>query len=153
MKSIRLLRSLKLVRIFHASRLFRRLEVSMSFTYRRISVYKWFLLLLLITHWLACLWAFSLVFSDEGIPQWVDAFDGLEENVDVKTQDSVWKLYAASLYFTSYTITSVGYGDITPANIVERIVCIILLMSAGVSWACVLGQVCGILGNMGQKEQ
>ena len=65
----------------------------------------------------------------------------------------VRSLYCASLYFTVYTITSVGYGDIGPQNILERIICTFMVMSAGVSWACVLGQVCGIIGTMGKHEQ
>merc|ERR1719428_1548137 len=126
----------------------------MSITYKRMQIFKFFAMLLLITHWLSCLWAFSLVFADgDDTPRWVDAFDELEENVAVKTRDTVWKLYAASLYFTSYTITSVGYGDIGPQNIVERLVCTFLIMTAGVSWACVLAQVCGVLGDMGKREQ
>merc|ERR1719313_482604 len=87
------------------------------------------------------------------IPQWVDGFDDLETNVAEKTRDTLWKLYTASLYFVTYTVTTVGYGDISPVNIVERMVCIIILVTAGVSWSYVLGQVCGILGNMGKYEQ
>merc|ERR1719428_2589628 len=126
----------------------------MSITYKRMQIFKFFAMLLLITHWLSCLWAFSLVFADgDDTPRWIDAVEALEENVAVKTRDSVWKLYAASLYFTSYTITSVGYGDIGPQNIVERSVCIVLIVIAGVSWAYVLGQVCGIIGSMDKHEQ
>merc|ERR1719399_1690427 len=88
----------------------------------------------------------------EEIPQWVDSFDDLETNVAEKTRDTLWKLYTASLYFVSYTVTTVGYGDIGPVNIVERVVCIIIIVTSGVSWSYVLGQVCGIIGNMGKHE-
>merc|ERR1719327_2444863 len=87
------------------------------------------------------------------VPQWVDAFDELEMHVAQKTRDTVWKLYTASLYFVSYTVTTVGYGDIGPVNIVERVVCIIIIVTAGVSWSYVLGQVCGIIGNMGKQDK
>merc|ERR1719399_2779518 len=89
----------------------------------------------------------------EDIPQWVDSFDELETNVAAKTRDTLWKLYTASLYFVCYTVTTVGYGDIGPVNIVERVVCIIIIVTAGVSWSYVLGEVCGIIGSMGKYEQ
>merc|ERR1719188_1467587 len=101
------------------------------------------------------MWALSLVLVDEGsgVPRWVDAFDDAERNVSAKTKDTTWKLYLACVYFTSYTLTSVGYGDIGPVNIVERIVCTIMIVISGTSWAVVLGQVCGILASMNMDEQ
>ena len=50
-------------------------------------------------------------------------------------------------------MTSVGFGDIGPKNIVERIVCIAMILVSGISWAMVLGQVCGIVGGMNVDEQ
>merc|ERR1719183_1524542 len=94
----------------------------------------------------------SFVDEDEGIPRWVDGFAELETNVEVTTKDSAWKLYVASLYFVTYTITSVGYGDIGPKNIIERVVCIVMIFACGIAWAYVLGQVCGIVGNMDVHE-
>jgi len=73
--------------------------------------------------------------------------------VSVKTKDSAWKLYVVCLYFTSYTITSVGYGDIGPQNTVETIVCTIMIIVSGVSWAVVLGEVSGIVANMDSDEK
>merc|ERR1711920_706453 len=78
---------------------------------------------------------------------------GMEENVDEKTRDTPWKLYVASVYFTSYTLTSVGYGDIGPVNIVERLTCTLMLVISGTSWAVVLGQVCGIVATMNADEK
>lgn len=154
-KTIRLLRLLKLARMMKASRLFRRLEMRMSITYQRLALLKFFIILMLITHWMANLWALTLalVDDDEGVPRWVDSFDILEENVEVKTKESLWKLYVTCLYFTSYTITSVGYGDIGPANITERIVCTLMIFVSGITWALLIAQVCSIVGSMDAEEQ
>ena len=43
------------------------------------------------------------------------------------------KLYCTSLYFTLTAITTVGYGDITTTNGLERVVCTVL-MFVGVSY-------------------
>lgn len=151
-KVIRLLRLLKLMRVLKASRVFRRLEVNLSFRYQKLALCKFIVMMLLICHWLACLWAMTLQFVEDDTPRWIDSFEDMEVNIEHKTKDTWWKLYVASLYFTSYTITSVGYGDIGPQNILERFVCIFLIVTAGVSWAYVLGEACGIIGSMGQKE-
>eukprot|EP00401_Gymnodinium_catenatum_P064314 CAMPEP_0117475068 /NCGR_PEP_ID=MMETSP0784-20121206/9605_1 /TAXON_ID=39447 /ORGANISM="" /LENGTH=674 /DNA_ID=CAMNT_0005269305 /DNA_START=56 /DNA_END=2080 /DNA_ORIENTATION=+ len=154
-KTVRLLRLLKLARVLRACRVFYRLEVRVSITYQRMALAKFFTALALITHWMACIWALTLVLVDEGegVPRWVDALSDMEADVEVKTRDSMWKLYVTCLYFTGYTITSVGYGDIGPQNILERVVCTLMIFVSGVSWAMVLGQVCGIVGNMDSGEQ
>lgn len=154
-KILRLLRLMKLLRTMRASRLLHRFEIHMSITYRQLALIQFFIMLLVITHWLANLWALSLELVDEdaGLPRWVDAFDEMEANVEDKTKDTAWKLYISSVYFTSYTLTSVGYGDIGPQNIVERIVCTIMIVISGMSWAIVLGQVCGIMASMNMDEQ
>lgn len=155
LKIVRLMRLLKLVRMLKAKRVFRRLEVRMSVTYQRLALVKFFVLLMLVTHWMANLWALTLMLvdEDEGLPRWVDSITELEDNVKVKTKDSAWKLYITCFYFTSYTITSVGYGDIGPANILERIVCTFMIFASGISWALVLAQVTSIIGHMDSEEQ
>jgi len=129
--------------------------VRMSVTYQRLALVKFFVLLMLVTHWMANLWALTLMLVDEeeGLPRWIDTITNLEDNVIVKTKDSAWKLYITCFYFTSYTITSVGYGDIGPANILERIVCTFMIFASGISWALVLAQVTSIIGHMDSEEQ
>mmetsp|Transcript_38785 Transcript_38785/g.97481 ORF Transcript_38785/g.97481 Transcript_38785/m.97481 type:complete len:724 (-) Transcript_38785:32-2203(-) len=154
-KIIRLLRLLKLARVLRASRVIRRVEVSSSISYGRLDLFKFFAYLLMITHWLANLWALTLVLVEEGdnVPRWIDGIDAMEQKLVNKTKDTPWKLYLTCLYFTSYTITSVGYGDIGPMNIVEIFVATFMIVVSGISWAIVLGQVCGIVANMNPYEQ
>eukprot|EP00927_Polykrikos_kofoidii_P084476 TRINITY_DN8905_c0_g2_i1.p1 TRINITY_DN8905_c0_g2~~TRINITY_DN8905_c0_g2_i1.p1 ORF type:complete len:653 (-),score=96.70 TRINITY_DN8905_c0_g2_i1:138-2096(-) len=153
-KVIRLLRLIKLVRVCKATKALRRLEVVTSITYQKMALLQFFALLAMISHWLACCWALTLSFSgDDGVPRWIDSLTALESDVAVMTKDSPVKLYVAALYFTSYTITSVGYGDIGPQNDLERIVCTVMIYVCGISWAYVLGQVCGIVGNLDADEQ
>eukprot|EP00449_Zooxanthella_nutricula_P060147 CAMPEP_0198558240 /NCGR_PEP_ID=MMETSP1462-20131121/90150_1 /TAXON_ID=1333877 /ORGANISM="Brandtodinium nutriculum, Strain RCC3387" /LENGTH=692 /DNA_ID=CAMNT_0044289057 /DNA_START=21 /DNA_END=2099 /DNA_ORIENTATION=+ len=154
-KVVRLMRLLRLVRVMKVSRLFKRFESRMSITYGTFNLIKFFCILFLLTHWLANLWALTLVLveEDERLPRWIDAIDSLEVNVETKTKNSPAKLYFTCLYFTSYTITSVGYGDIGPKNIVEIIVCTFMIVISGISWAVVLGQVCGTIANLKKEEQ
>jgi len=154
-KVIRLLRLLKLARMARAFRVFHHIELRMSITYGKLALLKFFGILFIISHWLACFWALTLVLveEDDHTPRWIDAFTLKEKDMIDKTKDTPWKLYITCLYFTSYTITSVGYGDIGPANIVETICCTIMIVISGISWAIVLGQVCGTIAGLNQEEQ
>lgn len=154
-KVIRLLRLLKLVKVSIVARIFHRIEVRTSIAYQRVALYKFLVLLLFITHWLASLWAMTLTFVDEepDVIRWISSIDDLDPTGKTRTVDDLPALYLASIYFTSYTITSVGYGDIGPKNVVERIVCTLMIFVSGIVWAYVLGQVCGIIGSMGILEQ
>mmetsp|Transcript_56488 Transcript_56488/g.131976 ORF Transcript_56488/g.131976 Transcript_56488/m.131976 type:complete len:359 (+) Transcript_56488:1-1077(+) len=50
-------------------------------------------------------------------------------------------------------MTSVGYGDINPKNILERTTCTIIILTAGLCWAYVLGEVCAIVSDMNSESQ
>ena len=62
-------------------------------------------------------------------------------------------IYIASYYFCCYTMTSVGYGDFTPRNVLERMVCTWIVLTSGLSWAYILGEVCAIVSEMTVESQ
>ena len=67
---------------------------------------------LLFTHLMSCFWYFSAKFEDLGYNTWV---------VRSSMQDSTSaELYIVSFYYILTTMTTVGYGDITPVTITER---------------------------------
>lgn len=64
----------------------------------------------------------------------------------------------AALYFVSTTITTVGYGDITPVNKVERIFSIIMLFTGVMTFSFASGSLSSIITNYdnshkGMKEK
>ena len=62
-------------------------------------------------------------------------------------------VYIASYYFCCYTMTSVGYGDFGPRNVLERMVCTWIVLTSGLSWAYILGEVCAIVSEMTAESQ
>lgn len=152
-KVIRTLRLLKLTKILKSSRIFHRIEVSAHFPYQRFALVKFLIILLLVCHWQASIWAMTLTLAETGEPRWVDGIDELDANLDVKTSQSGLRTYIASFYFCSYTMTSVGYGDIGAKNLIERVTCIFLILLSGLVWAYILGEVCGIVGDMNAEQQ
>lgn len=74
-----------------------------------------FFTLLLIAHILACMFLGLAVYQKyiNIENNWLTKYDSNENNF--------YAMYCYSLYLTVMTMTSVGYGDITPANLIEVI--------------------------------
>lgn len=75
----------------------------------------------MVCHIVACLWVFFASFADELKGTWMDNDDIRGMNTDGR--------YLTSMYWTVTTITTVGYGDISASNNIERIFCIITMMA------------------------
>ena len=73
---------------------------------------------LVLAHWFACVWRLQASFQPSMLDSWLG-----KDHVYCQPDDSgpsgvacmgATQLYVAALYWASTTITSVGYGDITP---------------------------------------
>jgi len=65
------------------------------------------------------------------------------EEIDIE-KDNV-KMYFISLYFVMQTITTVGYGDVSPTNTKERIFIVILMLIGVISFSFISGSLSSII--------
>jgi len=153
-KIIRLLRLLKLARIFKASRIFKRLESRLSISYSVIGLMKFGVLLIVVGHWMACAWC-MVGGGPSGAwkpPTWINYvtcnMNGCDDEGMPDKLLTEWEIFTAAFYWAIVTITSVGYGDITPQNTKEMSWATVFLLLGGVTWAYIIGSACGIVSNL-----
>ncbi|CAK9063636.1 60S ribosomal protein L13a [Durusdinium trenchii] len=152
-RAIRLLWMSKVLRLVKPSRLFAMIRVPYSIQHQQ----QWMLLrflgfLLLLCHWFACLWCLALPLIDQEVPKWIDDQNGLRLELQGRPLNLV-ETYMWAFYFCSYTMTSVGYGDIGPKNELEVALCTSMVICTGFGWAYVLGQICAIVADINEDSQ
>ena len=94
----------------------------------------------LIAHWLACLFfgiAQNTIYSNSD--NWVSS-KGLQDS-------SIIEQYVNSLYWAITTMTSIGYGDITPKSSLERLITVFLMCVASGAYALLINNVSSIVSN------
>lgn len=74
----------------------------------------------MVIHVIACLWIFFAGFSEEFIGTWM-------ESDEIKQMED-GDIYLIAVYFAVTTISTVGYGDISANNNIERVFCLIIMV-------------------------
>jgi len=119
------------------------LEVKIGIKRSNAMILRLFCGVLLISHWVACLfYFFSKIAENNGSYSWMQA-QGVSSNVDC---------YIVSLYFTVTTITTIGYGDVIPVTTNERIYVIFAMLVGVFTFALAVGFLSNILHEAATAE-
>ncbi|CAD8069341.1 unnamed protein product [Paramecium sonneborni] len=81
-------------------------------------------------HYSTCLWALSRQWSNHEVPSYLDA-----------------------IYWSMQTLSTTGYGDITPSSMLEYISTIFCTLCGGIFMSLVIGNLSGILADMDTETQ
>ncbi|CAK0874265.1 unnamed protein product [Prorocentrum cordatum] len=142
---VRLLRLVRLIRLAKFQRIASRWHTRAGISYSTISVCKFLILLLMVSHWNACIWGFTAMQQPCG-EGWLQSVK--DEVADEPCHRDPFNVYLLSLYWAVMTLTSVGYGDIVPLNTTEYIICTICMVCMAGLWAYVIGAACTVVATM-----
>ncbi|CAE7857592.1 Kcnh5, partial [Symbiodinium microadriaticum] len=140
---IRLVRMLRLHSIFP---ILSRRQVRIGMSYAVLSLLKFLCGLTFTCHWMACCWAgVAYEVSDEYT--WLKAVEAAKGGLKA-TYHSRSGIYCLSLYWAIMTLTSIGYGDITPQTEKEYLVASLCMLAMATVWAFVIGQMCAVVSTL-----
>jgi len=148
----RMVRLVRLLRLARWSSIFDRWHTSFGITYAWLTLLKFFASVVFCCHWMACLWGgIAVHLEGHGEVNWLSALRASKGG-----QDSLYQqhgtIYGISLYWAIITLTSIGYGDITPQSGSEYWVCTICASIMAAMWAYVIGSVCTIVSTLQPHE-
>jgi len=161
LRVLRVLRLIKLVRLVRASRIAKRFESQMAINYGTLSLWRSGLNVILLAHWLGCLWGLQAKIvhdteletwiGDEGLC-WANGTDPDDPSLPNVVCRDHWEIWAGSTYWAVATITSIGYGDIVAVNAKEQMIATLLMLIASLSWGNVIATFCGVVATINPEQ-
>lgn len=150
LRILRLLRLFKLVKLLRSAEMITKLQSRLGFKYSMMSLCKYMMIILFVSHWIACLWHVVTVLEDENVVTWVVSY--FCAGVPSGCNPSIAALYCASLYHATMTITTIGYGDLVATTTTERWVSVAIQLLGASLYAYIVGVASGIVASMNKEK-
>jgi hypothetical protein len=156
------LRLLRLFRMLRLRRLGKRLQlwhIKIGFPFYVLEIVKFLVITSLTCHWMACIWCsvegnvyaggILNIYEKSSRASWLSALED-SHGKDICIPEAAHNprcVYILALYWATMTLTSVGYGDITPQNEHEFFCCVLCMVMVGYVWAYIVGSIVNIIST------
>jgi hypothetical protein len=140
---IKILRLIKLAKFFKQITFIQTLEKFFNINFGITKLLSFLMFTLIGAHCLACMWYMC--------PRIYDEFDNWIVNSNLQ-DESIFRLYIFSVYWTFTTLLTVGFGDIRAYNIVEYFISVLLMLFGVGFYSFFIGTLSSILVNIDTKE-
>ena len=153
LRAMRVMRVIKLARILRASRIFNRWQDHIGLSYAHFSLIRFLILVLVLAHWLACIWGYIGSTRESYDDIEYDGYDYAytwRDKARVHSQ-SAFDVYVVSLYVSLNNIFG-GSCEINPSNYLEFSVQCLMLILGSSTWAYVTASACGSMRKDGIKR-
>lgn len=139
------LRLPRLLRIVRLHRILSRWEMYYRINPGYFRIVKFVATAGLLIHWIACAWLLPSLSGGHSDGGWVTAAGVVGSEP--------FSRYVLSLYWTVTTMTTVGYGDITPTGTGEYLFATAVMLLGASMYAYVIGNVVSLLGALDSAKQ
>ena len=151
-RSIKFIRLIRIVRVVRAKKIGKILKVlaeTNTFTFLKTHqgisrLFGGLFAVLLMTHFFACIWFLSSKIDNFSPDTWV-----VRKNLQDQDYDT---LYLTSLYFICTVLTTVGFGDIYPVTVIEKIIAMTWMVYGIGFYSFVVGNLSSVLSSLDQKQ-
>jgi hypothetical protein len=140
---IKILRLIKLAKFFKQLTFIQKLEKFFNINFGVTKLLNFLFSTLIVAHVLACMWYMC--------PRIYDEYDNWVVNTGL-IDESVFRLYLFSLYWTFTTLLTVGFGDIRAYNLIEYCISIVFMLFGVGFYSFFIGTLSSILVNIDTKE-
>ena len=149
LRFLRLFRLLRLLKLLKLDQLIEQIEEQLETSLRWLRLLIMLIKVLFVGHFLGCMWfGISAGAAAAGENTW---FLEYQKFFHMEETPTVSQYYTWSLYWALTTLTTVGYGDITPANDGERRFTIFALLIGALIFSFMLSQVGTLIASLDRQ--
>jgi hypothetical protein len=135
------------------------------FSAANLRLVKVLLLMGVVAHWFACIWCFvaymetGFDFTKEGMgahPNWISHWyedNNVPGSINPIGEENFMDRYVLALFWSIQTITSIGYGNISPLTRTEWWVGSLLMLFAGFAWAFLIGAIVNSVNALDEHHE
>lgn len=138
-------RLIRLIKLLKVRKIFRQMDVCLTILkqdFERIKAVIFVLEVCMVVHLTACIW--NIVGEVEIKDSWID--------VQMSRSNSIGSKYLESIYFSLTVLLTVGYGNISANNSIERLILVIWMFSGVILYAYIIGSLSTIFSKFNETK-